>query len=124
MKNKKDLLKAKKAKLAILTLCGTLALSGCGASTKEETSEPNYYLITINNTNAAIFEMDDYTTYYTKISGSGSDAQFTVNNADCYLIENIDENSKQYAYDIALSLVGEDGNITFFDADNQLKLSK
>ena len=127
MKDKLNLLKKQKHQLAILALCSTLALGGCGATNttnNNESSKTGGYVITYNMDNAVIFEMDQY-----EFGGNQQMLDKSMNptfeiTSPFIFIKYEDENSKEYAYSVALSLVGEEGTITFYDVDDQLKLTK
>ena len=122
MKNKIELLKESRKRLALFTLIGALTLSGCGnakGSDNNYEKDCNYYVITYNMDNAVIFEANSIIMSNTKINFSGIRYQ-----GPYYVINNDNENSKNIAYELAKSLVGENGNITIVDDDNQLKLTK
>ena len=127
IKKNAELLKKQKARLLIVATCAAIMLtSGCAKSSDDSKSNNyGYYVITYNMDNAVIFELDNgYCNEY-GISDTINDykANFRVY-GQSIVIKNENENSKEYVYSVAQSLVGEDGSVTFYDADEQLKLKK
>ena len=126
MKNKIDLLKKTKYQAVIALLCGAIVLGGCGKTNNDNDSNPsnvNYYVITYNDDNAIIFEMKDVHTGSNYVYDSGPSFEFHLNGPSV-VIKNVDENSREFAYDIAQGLVGVGGTITFYNEENQMKLQK